>query len=161
MKDREKVRISSLRWMMLTWTWGIWVYKDGEEEFGMGKTGHLTQWAPRPNLKSSRPKEDDDDDDDDAFNQSVTDTVLFKNKLFFLSCFPPQTEELGPSCCGLPHCITLGTISAHRPARLNDFYCFIQFSKHSWINMVTLTMVTPLHVLSNIHNTQTIKAITH
>ena len=90
------------------------IKKDGEEEFGTEQTGHLTRGEPKPNLKSCRAKEKDDDDD--AFNRSVTDTVSFNNKLSFLSCFPPQTKALSPSCCGLPQCITLSSISGHRPA---------------------------------------------
>jgi len=79
------------------------VYKDGEEEFGTEQTGHLTRGQPRPNLKSSRAKEEEEDDD--TFNRSVIDTVSFKNKLFFLLLSPadcrikPKLLWLAPAQC--------------------------------------------------------------
>jgi hypothetical protein len=127
-----------------------------KKSLGQNRLGTRHEESQRPNLKTSRAKEEEDDDDD-AFNRSVIDTVSLKKKLFFLSCLLPQTEKLGPSCCGFPQCIALGSVSVNRPVRLKMTFSPPPQS----INTVTLTMVTPLHVLSNIQNTRTIKAIIH
>jgi len=45
-------------WMLLNWTWGVWLWKDGEQELWAEQNGYLSWGNPRSNLKGCSAKEE-------------------------------------------------------------------------------------------------------